>query len=185
MTIATVVNVRMVNGERPEFDVYIGRANGRAGFKKSKWANPFPVKQFGGNHRLAVEAYRDWIETQHDLLAAIPELVGKRLGCWCAPEPCHGDVLARYANAYAAGNWTPPMSDFNVGDTVRLTRDIYEPRRWRGRLYETCVADAGAIGEVVAVIMVGGAVGEYRVEFGDVQLCVPPEDVEPAGEPGA
>ena len=27
------------------------------------------------------------------LLAALPELQGKVLGCWCAPLPCHGDVL--------------------------------------------------------------------------------------------
>jgi hypothetical protein len=25
------------------------------------------------------------------------ELKGKRLGCYCAPKPCHGDVLARVA----------------------------------------------------------------------------------------
>jgi hypothetical protein len=28
-----------------------------------------------------------------DLLAAIPELTGKYLCCWCKPEACHGDVL--------------------------------------------------------------------------------------------
>ena len=29
-------------------------------------------------------------------MGALSELRGKTLGCWCAPEPCHGDVLARY-----------------------------------------------------------------------------------------
>ncbi len=29
--------------------------------------------------------------------AARTELRGKRLGCWCAPLPCHGDVLSRVA----------------------------------------------------------------------------------------
>ena len=27
------------------------------------------------------------------------ELSGKRLGCFCAPLPCHGDVLAEIANS--------------------------------------------------------------------------------------
>jgi len=33
------------------------------------------------------------------LMAAQPELRGKDLACWCAPEPCHGDVLFELANA--------------------------------------------------------------------------------------
>ncbi len=28
-----------------------------------------------------------------DLLEALGEPRGKALGCWCKPEPCHGDVL--------------------------------------------------------------------------------------------
>ena len=35
---------------------------------------------------------------QPALLAALPELRGKRLGCWCAPQACHGDVLAQLAD---------------------------------------------------------------------------------------
>lgn len=26
-------------------------------------------------------------------MAALSELKGKTLGCWCKPNPCHGDVL--------------------------------------------------------------------------------------------
>jgi hypothetical protein len=33
------------------------------------------------------------------LMAALGELRGLVLGCWCAPRPCHGDVLVRLANA--------------------------------------------------------------------------------------
>ena len=29
--------------------------------------------------------------------AALPELRGKILGCWCAPKVCHGDVLVELA----------------------------------------------------------------------------------------
>jgi Domain of unknown function (DUF4326) len=34
-----------------------------------------------------------------ELMGALGELRGKVLGCWCSPKPCHGDVLARLANA--------------------------------------------------------------------------------------
>lgn len=32
------------------------------------------------------------------LLAALPELKGKVLGCFCKPKACHGDVLADLVN---------------------------------------------------------------------------------------
>jgi hypothetical protein len=32
------------------------------------------------------------------------ELVGKRLCCYCAPSPCHGDVLAELANRLGRGD---------------------------------------------------------------------------------
>jgi hypothetical protein len=28
----------------------------------------------------------------------VPELRGRTLACWCAPELCHGDVLAELAD---------------------------------------------------------------------------------------
>jgi len=34
-----------------------------------------------------------------ELLAALPELRGKDLVCWCSPLPCHADVLLELANA--------------------------------------------------------------------------------------
>jgi hypothetical protein len=106
----TVVNIRRARGQRPAYDVYIGRANARAGLSASKWANPFTVSKCG-SHQAAVDAYAEWIQqpAQAHLLRAIPELVAQRLGCWCKPAPCHGDVLAQYANAYAAGTWAPPV----------------------------------------------------------------------------
>ena len=34
-----------------------------------------------------------------DLLAQLHTLKGKRLACWCKPKACHGDVLAKLADA--------------------------------------------------------------------------------------
>jgi hypothetical protein len=89
----TVVHVNNQFG----YDVYIGRAVPRAGFQASKWRNPFRVKA-GVDRSAAVDAYRLWFSSQKDLLAALPELRGKVLGCWCKPAACHGDVLAEFAD---------------------------------------------------------------------------------------
>ena len=66
--------------------------------RPSKWGNPFRME-----NRLVrmpvIDQYREWLRTQPQLIeAARRELKGKRLGCWCAPLACHGDVLARVAD---------------------------------------------------------------------------------------
>ena len=53
--------------------------------------------------RLSNEAKARFSE-QPELLAALPELAGKTLGCWCAPKACHGDVLARLAAELDSGS---------------------------------------------------------------------------------
>jgi len=71
-------------------DTYIGRG--------SKWGNPFRI----GNsitREKAIELYREWIIDQPELMAALSELRGKRLACYCAPKPCHGDVLVELLEA--------------------------------------------------------------------------------------
>ncbi|HML21835.1 MAG TPA: DUF4326 domain-containing protein [Aggregatilinea sp.] len=104
--LTTVVNVRTVNGQRPAYDVYVGRAS--RGFKASDWQNPFKIGEDGDRDEV-IEQYRDYLTAYRpDLLGRIPDLTGKRLGCWCSPEPCHAEVLAELANKHAAGEWEPP-----------------------------------------------------------------------------
>jgi hypothetical protein len=45
----------------------------------------------------AIAKYEQWLRVQPELMAMAKMLKGKRLGCWCAPRPCHGDVLVRIA----------------------------------------------------------------------------------------
>lgn len=74
--------------------VYIGRANGRHRLKASKWANPFRVG-IDGDRAEVITKYRRWLYSpgQTWLWGHLPELRGKVLACWCAPEACHGQVL--------------------------------------------------------------------------------------------
>ena len=47
-----------------------------------------------------IRQYIEWLgKGGRGLLDRLGELRGKALGCWCAPERCHGDVLAQLANA--------------------------------------------------------------------------------------
>ncbi len=89
---------RVVHCQREPYDVYIGRAVPRKKLKASPWANPFMIGQDGTRDEV-IAKYRAWLATQPDLLAALPELRGKTLGCWCYPETCHGEILAELADA--------------------------------------------------------------------------------------
>jgi len=80
-----MVKTKVVHCKREPYDVYIGRG--------SKWGNPFPIGVKYGTREQVIVKYRDWILTQPGLLNSLHELEGKRLGCWCSPLPCHGDVL--------------------------------------------------------------------------------------------
>jgi hypothetical protein len=86
----------VVHCKKAEYDVYIGRP--------SKWGNPFEIG-IDGTREQVIAKYRDWIQTQSELMEALPELQGKRLGCWCHPKPCHGDVLAELANRNRLFDW--------------------------------------------------------------------------------
>jgi hypothetical protein len=46
-----------------------------------------------------IKMYKEYIMDKPELLKLIPlELKGKTLGCWCKPEACHGDILAKLAD---------------------------------------------------------------------------------------
>jgi len=82
---------KVVHCKRAPFDIYIGRP--------SKWGNPFVIGR-DGNREQVIEKYREYILGNQALLAAAKsELKGKVLGCWCAPQGCHGDVLAELAES--------------------------------------------------------------------------------------
>lgn len=88
------MTARVVHCKAEKYDVYIGRP--------SIWGNPMRLYSEADRTEVLVR-YEAWLMTQPHLLARIPELRGKILGCWCAPRPCHGDVLARLADSGVCG----------------------------------------------------------------------------------
>ncbi len=74
--------------------VYVGRSNGEL---YSPWGNPFVVGVHGTRSEV-IAMYEKYILGHPGLMARLPELKGAVLACWCAPLPCHADVLLRLAN---------------------------------------------------------------------------------------
>ena len=80
----TIVNIR-----QEQCDVYIGRP--------SKWGNPFVIGRDGNREEVLLK-YNDYILSHPELISlARTELKGKKLGCYCKPLDCHGDILAEIA----------------------------------------------------------------------------------------
>lgn len=91
--------------------------------RPGRFGNPFTIPlaieseytDAAGAQAFVVECFRDWImqtyqgrdwwqgpesDQRHALImAGLPSLRGKNLGCWCAlDQPCHADVLLELAN---------------------------------------------------------------------------------------
>lgn len=93
MSKTTVVNIKT-----DEYDVYIGRpGRGQDGY----FGNPFilmPWQKRGATLEVYRQYFYDKIKIFPEFKRRVHELKGKRLGCFCAPEPCHGDIIAEYLN---------------------------------------------------------------------------------------
>ncbi len=72
----------------PHDAVYVGRG--------SQWGNPFRIS-FAQTREQVIERFR--CETLPTL--DVRPLIGKSLICYCAPRPCHGDLLLEAARRMA------------------------------------------------------------------------------------
>ena len=90
----TVIHVR----DMRDGDVYIERRNNRKNLPESIWHNPFEIGKDGTREEV-ISKFEAYILAKPELLAQLHTLKGKRLACWCKPKACHGDVLARLADA--------------------------------------------------------------------------------------
>lgn len=84
---------RVLNRHRdaiPPTAIYIGRG--------SPGGNPFRIGA-DGDRPAVIAKYEAWLRDQPNLLKRLDDLRGRSLVCFCAPKPCHGDLLLRLANA--------------------------------------------------------------------------------------
>lgn len=73
-------------GEEGRNAIYVGRG--------SPWGNPFRIS-FAQSRDQVIDRFRCEILPTLD----VAPLVGKNLICFCAPKPCHADVLLAAASA--------------------------------------------------------------------------------------
>lgn len=83
--------------------------------RSSLYGNPFitvEMQRFAGARGIVsedpVRAYEDWLKGtrytsvrqafRQAILNGLPSLKDKVLMCFCKPQPCHGDVLAKMAD---------------------------------------------------------------------------------------
>jgi hypothetical protein len=81
-----------VNKHKEQYDVYIGRG--------SIFGNQFVIGK-DGNRAEVIEKYRIWFNTRiqdTQFRKAVLQLKDKRLGCFCKPLACHGDIICEYIN---------------------------------------------------------------------------------------
>jgi hypothetical protein len=53
----------------------------------------------------------------------IPSLAGKTLGCWCKPNPCHGDVLVKLVSEYLQTEEFEVLPDVDEADDICISED--------------------------------------------------------------
>lgn len=91
---------QVVNLRREPFDVYIGRrGRGHDGY----FGNPFrapPLTRAEAIRRFRTYFY-ERLDFDPEFRRRVLTLKGKRLGCFCAPMPCHGDVIAEWLEQHA------------------------------------------------------------------------------------
>ena len=85
------MSIWVVHCKIHQYDIYVGRGRG------SKWGNPYKIG-IDGTREEVIQKHKLWLLKQPALLSCLDELKGKILGCWCAPQACHGDLLALLAN---------------------------------------------------------------------------------------
>lgn len=94
----TVVNIHY-----EEYDVYIGRkGRGKDGYFCNPFGSPWTKPRISAKEAIEkfVEHFYQRIKTDSVYRERILLLRGKRLGCFCKPRDCHGDIIAEFVNAH-------------------------------------------------------------------------------------
>lgn len=97
--ISRVINIKKESQYKskkstPEYE-YIGRG--------SYWGNPYSMYDGGDDREEVIRKFKydfDYEKFPNKDKSEVYKLAGKRLGCFCKPQACHGDILADYLNSW-------------------------------------------------------------------------------------
>jgi hypothetical protein len=102
VSITRVINIKteaeyQAEKSTPTYE-YIGRG--------SYWGNPYSMYEEGDDREEVIRKYKydfDFEKFPNKDKSEVYKLVGKRLGCFCKPQACHGDVLSDFLNSWDDG----------------------------------------------------------------------------------
>jgi len=95
----------VVNQRFGLYDVYIGRDQGPDGY----FGNPFRLVHYNSNSerkRVLIQYSKYFnarVGSDVEFAQRVLNLRGLRLGCFCKPLPCHGDVIAAWCESAVCG----------------------------------------------------------------------------------
>lgn len=102
ISITRVINIKIETDYQglkstPEYE-YIGR--------NSYWGNPYSMYEDGDDREEVIRKFKydfDYEKFPKKEKKEVYKLAGKRLGCFCKPLACHGDILADFLNSWDDG----------------------------------------------------------------------------------
>jgi hypothetical protein len=102
---------------KSEYDVYIGRpGRGEDGY----YGNPEDLKKHNGDRDACLRAYRkyfyDRLDSDSEFKIKIQSLRGKRLGCFCLPQKCHGMIIIEYLDGISVEDQMAALSSNDAID---------------------------------------------------------------------
>lgn len=86
----------------PPSAVYVGRP--------TTFGNPYIIGKDGTREEVVAKYRELWLGWNGMWPWLMQELRGKDLVCWCAPLPCHADVLLEIANGPIGDKWAGKQS---------------------------------------------------------------------------
>lgn len=102
ISITRVINIKtdteyQAKKSTPSYE-YIGRG--------SYWGNPYSMYEEGDDRDEVIRKFKydfDYEKFPNKEKSQVYKIAGKRLGCFCKPQACHGDVLADFLNSWDDG----------------------------------------------------------------------------------
>lgn len=115
------MSTRVVNIHTDDFDFYIGRAGrGYDGY----FGNPFA----DGSREQNIERFKTYfmerVQHEQDFRERALAMRECRLGCFCAPQPCHGHIIAAWIDAQ------PLIVNSFTGRFFWLSNFALSPFKW-------------------------------------------------------
>lgn len=102
ISITRVVNIKI----EPEYQKEKSTPNYEYIGRGSYWGNPYSMYDEGDDRDEVIRKYKydfDYEKFPNKERSEVYKLAGKRLGCFCKPQACHGDILADFLNSWDDG----------------------------------------------------------------------------------